>query len=142
MTGLMRRNNFFDDFFTKELFDFNNAGFAQSGITQPSVNVKDMNDAFEIQVAAPGMKKEDFTVNLERNVLTISSEKQTQNEEKDEDGNFSRREFNYSSFRRSFTLPEAVEQEKIEATYEDGLLKITVPKKEQSTRMLKTIEVK
>ena len=142
MTGLMRRNNFFDDFFTKELFDFNNAGFAQSGITQPSVNVKDMNDGFEIQVAAPGMKKEDFTVNLDRNVLTISSEKQTQNEEKDEDGNFSRREFNYSSFRRSFTLPEAVEQEKIEATYEDGLLKITVPKKEQSTRMLKTIEVK
>ncbi len=142
MTGLMRRNNFFDDFFTKELFDFNNAGFAQSGITQPSMNVKDMNDGFEIQVAAPGMKKEDFTVNLDRNVLTISSEKQTQNEEKDEDGNFSRREFNYSSFRRSFTLPEAVEQEKIEATYEDGLLKITVPKKEQSTRMLKTIEVK
>lgn len=142
MTGLMRRNNFFDDFFTKELFDFNNAGFAQSGITQPSVNVKDMNDGFEIQVAAPGMKKEDFTVNLDRNVLTISSEKQTQNEEKDEDGNFSRREFNYSSFRRSFTLPEAVEQEKIEATYEDGLLKITIPKKEQSTRMLKTIEVK
>lgn len=142
MTGLMRRNNFFDDFFTKELFDFNNAGFAQSGITQPSVNVKDMNDGFEIQVAAPGMRKEDFTVNLERNVLTISSEKQTQNEEKDEDGNFSRREFNYSSFRRSFTLPEAVEQEKIEATYEDGLLKIAVPKKEQSTRMLKTIEVK
>lgn len=142
MTGLMRRNNFFDDFFTKELFDFNSAGFAQSGITQPSVNVKDMNDGFEIQVAAPGMKKEDFTVNLDRNVLTISSEKQTQNEEKDEDGNFSRREFNYSSFRRSFTLPEAVEQEKIEATYEDGLLKITVPKKEQSTQMLKTIEVK
>lgn len=142
MTGLMRRNNFFDDFFTKELFDFNNAGFAQSGITQPSVNVKDMDEGFEIQVAAPGMKKEDFTVNLERNVLTISSEKQTQNEEKDEDGNFSRREFNYSSFRRSFTLPEAVEHENIEAAYEDGLLKITVPKKEKSTQMLKTIEVK
>ena len=134
MTGLMRRNNFFDDFFTKELFDFNNAGFAQSGITQPSVNVKDMDEGFEIQVAAPGMKKEDFTVNLERNVLTISSEKQTQNEEKDKDGNFSRREFNYSSFRRSFTLPEAVEHENIEAAYEDGLLKITVPKKE--TRFL------
>lgn len=142
MTGLMRRNNFFDDFFTKELFDFNNAGFAQSGITQPSVNVKDMDERFEIQVAAPGMKKEDFTVNLERNVLTISSEKQTQNEEKDEDGNFSRREFNYSSFRRSFTLPEAVEHENIEAAYEDGLLKITVPKKEKSMQMLKTIEVK
>ncbi len=142
MTGLMRRNNFFDDFFTKELFDFNNAGFAQSGITQPSVNVKDMDEGFEIQVAAPGMKKEDFTVNLERNVLTISSEKQTQNEEKDKDGNFSRREFNYSSFRRSFTLPEAVEHENIEAAYEDGLLKITVPKKEKSTQMLKTIEVK
>ncbi|MGV8914523.1 MAG: Hsp20/alpha crystallin family protein [Kaistella sp.] len=142
MTGLMRRNNFFDDFFTKELFDFNNAGFAQSGITQPSVNVKDMDEGFEIQVAAPGMKKEDFTVNLERNVLTISSEKQSQNEEKDEDGNFSRREFNYSSFRRSFTLPEAVEHENIEAAYEDGLLKISVPKKEKSTQMLKTIEVK
>ncbi|WP_027377606.1 Hsp20/alpha crystallin family protein [Kaistella palustris] len=142
MTGLMRRNNFFDDFFTKELFDFNNSGFSNTGITAPSVNVKDTERAFEIQVAAPGMKKDDFNVNLERDILTISSEKQAENEEKDDNGTFSRREFNYSSFQRSFTLPDVVEHENIEATYEDGILKITVPKKETQTQMQKRIEVK
>lgn len=108
----------------------------------PSVNVKELDNGFEIHVAAPGIKKEDLKINLERNVLTISSETKTENQEKDEKGAFTRREFNYSSFSRAFTLPEDAEPEKIEATYEDGILKITIPKKEVMMQNVKTIEVK
>ncbi len=142
MNNLSRRTNFFDDFFTNELLDFKRAGFSETGLTSPSVNVKEDADRFQIMVAAPGIKKENFNINLEKNILTISSENKTENEEVDENGTFTRREFNYNSFSRSFTLPETVESEKIEATYEDGILNVTVPKKEESTQVLKTIEVK
>lgn len=142
MNNLSRRTNFFDDFFTNELLDFKRAGFSETGLTSPSVNVKEDADRFQIMVAAPGIKKENFNINLEKNILTISSENKTENEEVDENGTFTRREFNYTSFSRSFTLPETVESEKIEATYEDGILNVTVPKKEESTQVLKTIEVK
>ncbi|MBH1959188.1 MAG: Hsp20/alpha crystallin family protein [Flavobacteriia bacterium] len=142
MSNLIRRNSFYDDFITKDLFEFNRPKFAQSELTLPSVNVKELDNGFEIHVAAPGIKKEDFKINLERNVLTISSESKTENEERDEKGAFTRREFNYNSFSRSFTLPEAVESEKIEAAYEDGILKITVPKKEVTMQNVKMIEVK
>lgn len=142
MSNLIRRNSFFDDFITKDLFEFNRPKFLQSELTLPSVNVKELDNGFEIHVAAPGIKKEDFKINLERNVLTISSESKTENEEKDEKGAFTRREFNYSSFSRSFTLPEAAEPDKIEAAYEDGILKIMVPKKEVTMQNVKTIEVK
>ncbi|ACU06978.1 Small heat shock protein [Flavobacteriaceae bacterium 3519-10] len=142
MSNLIRRNSFFDDFITKDLFELATPKFAKSEFTLPSVNVKEVNDGFTIEVAAPGMKKENFKLNLERNVLTISSENQAEQEEKDENGAFTRREFNYSSFTRSFTLPEIVDSEKIEASYEDGILKINVPKKEVSMQNIKTIEVK
>lgn len=142
MSNLIRRNSFFDDFMTKDLFESAIPKFANSDFTLPSVNVKEVNDGFEIQVAAPGIKKEDFKINLERNVLTISSENQTQYEAKDQDGSFTRREFNYSSFSRSFTLPEVADPAKIEAAYENGILKISVPKKNVSVQNVKTIEVK
>ncbi|OWK73723.1 heat-shock protein [Flavobacteriaceae bacterium JJC] len=141
MSNLIRRNSFFDDFITKDLFEFK-PSFNQSDLTLPSVNVKELDRGFEIHVAAPGIKKEDFKINLEQNVLTISSENSTENEEKDENGAFTRREFNYSSFSRAFTLPETADPEKIEAAYEDGILKITVPKKEVMMQNMKTIEVK
>jgi len=142
MSNLIRRNSFFDDFITKDLFDFAPTRFQKSDFTLPSVNVKEHEAGFEIQVAAPGIKKEDFKINLERNVLTISSERQSENEEKDNNGAFTRREFNYSSFSRSFTLPEVVEADRIEASYEDGILKIDVPKKEVTMQNVKTIEIK
>lgn len=142
MNNLSRRNSFFDDFFTKDLMDFNRRPFAENSLTIPSVNVKEQENGFEIQVAAPGIKKEDFKINLERNVLSISSENRSENEEVDKDGKFTRREFNYSSFSRSFTLPEMVETDRIEATYEDGILKVSVPKKEIHSLALKTIEIK
>ena len=142
MSNLIRRNSFFDDFITKDLFDFNRAGISRSELTLPAVNVKEVDNAFEIHVAAPGIKKEDFKINLERNILTISSENKTEHEEKDENGAFTRREFNYSSFSRSFTIPEVAEAERIEAVYEDGILKITVPKKEVTMQNVKTIEIR
>lgn len=142
MNNLSRRNSFFDDFFTKDLMDFNRRPFAENSLTIPSVNVKEEENGFEIQVAAPGIKKQDFKINLDRNVLSISSENKSENEEVDKDGKFTRREFNYSSFSRSFTLPEMVETDKIEATYEDGILKVSVPKKEIQSPILKTIEIK
>ena len=142
MSNLIRRNSFFDDFITKDLFDFGTPKFTKSEFTMPSVNVKEQDNGFEIHVAAPGIKKEDLKINLDRNVLTIASESKTENEEKDEQGGFTRREFNYSSFSRSFTLPEMVEPERIEASYEDGILKIMVPKKEIMMQNVKQIEIK
>ncbi|MBA5246194.1 Hsp20/alpha crystallin family protein [Marnyiella aurantia] len=142
MSNLIRRNSFFDDFITKDLFEFNRPKFSPSEATLPSVNVLEQKDSFEIQVAAPGIKKENFKIDLERNVLTVGSETREETEQKDFDGSFTRREFNYSSFSRSFTLPDSVDADRIEAAYEDGILKITVPKKDITVENIKSIEIK
>jgi HSP20 family protein len=100
--------------------------------TLPAVNVRETNDNFAIEVAAPGMKRDDFKVELDNNVLTISSQRE-EKQEQQQDENYTRREFNYQYFQRSFTLPEnKVEGEKIAARYADGILHITVPKKEEA----------
>ena len=140
MTSLMRRNsmmpvldNFFDDFFAKDLFDWSDKNFTAMGNTLPSVNVKQTGSHFEIELAAPGMKKEDFKIELDKHVLTISSEKKEEHNEEDKNGNYTRKEFNYRSFSRSFTLPaDVVESDKIEASYHDGILHLMVPKKEKA----------
>ncbi|MBP0611886.1 Hsp20 family protein [Chryseobacterium sp. cx-311] len=142
MSNLIRRNSFFDDFITKDLFEFNRPKFSPSEATLPSVNVLEQKDSFEIQVAAPGIKKENFKIDLERNVLTVGSETREETEQKDSDGSFTRREFNYSSFSRSFTLPDSVDADRIEAAYENGILKITVPKKDITVENIKSIEIK
>lgn len=94
----------------------------------PSVNILETKEAFEIELAVPGMGKDDFNINLENNVLTISSEKEMK---KDEDRNYTRREFAYGSFSRSFTLPKTVDSEKISANHQNGILSIGLPKKEE-----------
>ena len=120
-----------NDFFTDDWLNSSLANWKSSGATLPAVNVRETNDDFRIEVAAPGMKRDDFKVELDNNVLTISSERENSREEKGNDGNFTRREFSYQSFQRSFTLPEnQVEGDKIAARYVDGILQITVPKKE------------
>lgn len=122
-----------NDFFTDDWFNSSLANWRSSGATLPAVNVKETNDDFRIEVAAPGMKRDDFKVELDNNVLTISSHREDRREEKDQDNNYTRREFSYQSFQRSFTLPEdKVEGEKIAARYVDGILHITVPKKEEA----------
>ncbi len=138
MSTLIRRNNMvpvlnnlFDDFFSKDLFDWNDKNFSATGNTLPSVNVKETENDFSIELAAPGMTKEDFKIQLDKHILTISSEKREEQEEKTNNGKYTRKEFNYQSFSRSFTLPaEIVESAKIEASYKDGILNILVPKKE------------
>lgn len=123
----------FDDFFGGDWMNW--AGFNNSlaGTTLPAVNVSESNDAFKIEVAAPGMKKNDFKIDLDNNLLVISSEKEEKNEEVDKEGSFHRKEFSYQSFKRSFSLPlHAVDHEKITANYSDGILHIEIPKKEEA----------
>jgi HSP20 family protein len=101
-------------------------------VNVPAVNIKETETTFVVELAAPGKKKEDFNVELDDNVLTISSEASSENEEKDKEGKYTRKEFSYSSFKRSFTLPEIVNDYDINASYENGVLHITLPKKEEA----------
>jgi HSP20 family protein len=122
----------FNDFFTRDLWDWGLSNNSVTNTTIPSVNIKETNDNFEVEVAAPGMKKEDFRVELDGNMLTISSERSDESNEKDGE-NYSRREFSYQSFQRKFQLPkDVVDADKIEARYENGLLHLVIPKKEEA----------
>lgn len=122
-----------NDFLADDWIDSTLANWRISGGTLPAVNVMETNDDFNIEVAAPGMKRNDFKVELDNNVLTISAEREEKREQKDDKKNYTRREFSYQSFQRSFTLPEdKVEGDKIAARYVDGILHITVPKKEEA----------
>jgi HSP20 family protein len=118
----------FDDFFMPWSGWFGN----ERTMTVPAVNVAENKDDYKISVAAPGLKKSDFNIDVEGNTLTISCEKEESKEEKDE--RYSRTEYNYSSFSRSFTLPEEVIKDRIEAVYEDGVLRLTLPKTEQAKK--------
>jgi HSP20 family protein len=120
----------FDDFFKPWNEWFTNGGVLSKPLTTPAVNVVENHNEYKVNLAAPGMKKSDFEIDVEGNMLTISSEKEETKEEKDEQ--YTRKEFSYSSFSRSFSLPEDVKQDKIEAIYEDGVLKISLPKKEDA----------
>lgn len=121
--------NLFDDLFYGDLPTVFSSNFSE-GISMPKVNIKESSDAFNIEMAIPGMKKSDFEINLDNNTLSISAKNEkTQNE--DENG-YTRREFSYSSFNRDFTLPETVDDSKIDAQYEDGILNIFLPKKDEA----------
>jgi HSP20 family protein len=125
---------FFDDFFGKDIFGFNPNQQVKS---TPSVNVKENETEFTLEVAAPGLQKEDFNVSVDENVLSISAEKKTETTENNEQTKFTRKEFSYHSFKRSFTLDEeSVDADNIVAKYENGILNVHIPKK------VKTEEVK
>lgn len=118
-------DNFFGD-------DFLSGIFGQStGVSKPAVNIKEGKDSFKIEVAAPGLSKKDFKIDIDNDLLTISSEKKEENQEKDGE-KYMRREFSYCSFRRSFSLPETVDSDKIKASHKDGVLEITIPKREEA----------
>ncbi|MGF7138044.1 Hsp20/alpha crystallin family protein [Roseimarinus sediminis] len=137
MTLVRRSNNyfpsfptFFDRFFNDELMDWGSRNFSSTNTSIPAVNVKEDDTKYAIEVAAPGMKKEDFNVKLENDVLTISSEQKNETEDKQE--GYSRKEFSYQAFQRSFTLPEGhVDSDNISARYSDGILYIELPKREE-----------
>ena len=132
----------FDDFLNRDIFNWGLSNFSDTNTTIPAVNIKETSDNYEVEVAAPGMSKKDFKVVLEGNNLTISSEKATQKEQ-NEDVRYTSREFSYQSFSRTFTLQkDVVDTEKIHAKYEDGLLHLLIPKKEQSKqKQPKLIEI-
>ncbi|MFH1297358.1 MAG: Hsp20/alpha crystallin family protein [Bacteroidota bacterium] len=124
-------SNFFDsdysDFFSKRACD-------------PSANIIEKTEGFELEIAAPGLKKDDFNISLENSVLTVSSE--MEDEKMEEGKNYTRKEFSYGSFSRSFTLPKSVDTEKIKADYQDGILKIDLPKRaEAKLEMKKEIRI-
>lgn len=123
--------NFMDRFFDGELFDWNNRNFSKTNTTLPSINIKESAEGFKVEVAAPGFDKNDFKLELNNNLLTISSEKKVENETK-EGEQFTRREFSYQSFSRSFTLPQIADGEKIGASYENGILVVSIPKREEA----------
>ena len=135
---LIRTSEFFpslmDRFFNGELADWNSSNYSSGNSTLPAINVLENENEFMIDVAAPGLRKEDFKINLNNGQLTISSE---QNDEKTEEkkGKYTRREYSYQSFQRSFTLSNnLVDADKIKASYSDGILHVSLPKKEEVKR--------
>ena len=132
LTGMV--DNFFrddDDFFNQ---------WRSGKGTLPAVNINETKDAFNVEVAAPGMEKKDFKVEVENGVLCISAETKEEKEEKDD--KYTRKEFSYSSFKRSFWLPDNVDADAVKANYKDGILKISLPKTEvEETAPAKVIEI-
>jgi len=126
------RNFFGDTIFDTDLWD--------DSVSTPPANVTETKEEFRVDLSAPGLDKTDFKVEVEDDALVVRCEKEEEEEEEDED--YKRREFSYRSFYRSFPLPENVSEEKIKAKYENGMLQISIPKKEIGmTRSKKAIEV-
>ncbi len=140
LPALRRRDAFpslIDEFLGRDFFPGFFTNFSSSSM--PAVNIIEEKDDYQIEVAAPGLDKKDFKIDLDNNVLTISSEKEEQHEENED--RFMRKEFSYSSFSRSFSLPESVDAEKITATHKDGVLHLIIPKRDEAkakpTRQIK-----
>jgi HSP20 family protein len=128
-------SDLFQDLFgdsSKEKMEYKNYECA------PSANILENNQGFELQLAIPGIQKEDVKISLEKNILNVSSEKEAL--KIDEDTRFTRREFVFGTFSRSFTLPDTIDTDKIGADFKDGILKITLPKRAE-TKISKEIKI-
>ncbi|WP_257656667.1 Hsp20/alpha crystallin family protein [Parapedobacter lycopersici] len=131
------------DSWTNNLFDslFNDSFISDRLISRvPAVNIAETADAYAIELAAPGLEKGDFKINVDKDVLTISAEKKS--EQAADDRKYSKREYSYSSFTRSFTLPDSIDHSKIDAVYQDGVLKVLVGKREEAKVASRLIDVK
>ncbi|GAB4296047.1 MAG: Hsp20/alpha crystallin family protein [Marinilabiliales bacterium] len=132
----------FDDVFNSDLLDWVNKKFSVTNTTILAVNIKEDKQNIEVEVAAPGFNKDEFKIELNNSILTISSDKKVENETK-EGQQFTRKEYSYQSFSRSFSLPEIIDENKISAKYDNGILTITLPKKEEVVKKeVKKIEIK
>ena len=118
-----------DEFFGRELL---RPSFSTTGVSTPAVNIIETNDDFRLEMVAPGMKKENFNLQLQENVLTISYDHEDNREGPGRDGEYRTHEYNYHSFSRIFSIPETVESEKIQAKYEDGILNVLIPKRDDA----------
>jgi HSP20 family protein len=131
-------SNMWEDFFGRDITDLPSW---RSGTSIPAVNIEEKPNEFLVSLAAPGMKRDDFKIEVDNGLLTVSSEKEEIHEDKG--GKFTRREFSYQSFKRSFTLPEGVKTDQIEAKYADGILTIHLPKREEvKLQPARRIEIK
>lgn len=123
-------NRFYNDDLFDEIFNWNNRQVSKQRNTSPSVNIKENEDGFTLELATPGLNKKDLSIELNNDILTIASkQKEEKNETKE---NYSLREFHHQSFERSFTLPDSVNSDGIKAKYEDGILSVFIPKKEEA----------
>ena len=149
MTGIVKvqpfpATKFFSNGFLDELM---NRGIGEvlgndAQLSQPAVNVSETENSFKVEVAAPGFEKQHFTLNVENGHLIVTAKREEKTEEApSETSRFLRREFRYESFKRSFKLPVTVNQDAIGAVYESGILNITLPKKEETKPVLKSIQV-
>jgi len=129
-------NDFFnvDNFFDKPWFKKFENGF-------PAVNIAENDKNYEVEVVAPGFKKEDFKLKVDDDVLTISAESKSERKEDDNRKEYTRREYSYSSFTRSFHLPDNVKDDAIEASYKDGILQLELPKSKVQTKVTKEIAI-
>ncbi|PZX93232.1 Hsp20/alpha crystallin family protein [Flavobacterium aquariorum] len=134
-------NPLFEDFFSRDISDWADRSISAIGVNLPSVNLKETDTKLEIELAAPGLKKDDFKIEVDNNMLIISAEKEEKKESSKKD-DYVRKEFNYQSFYRSFNLPDYADENKIEATYKDGILDVVIAKKPGHTKALKSIAIK
>jgi HSP20 family protein len=129
-TGFPTFPSFIDNLMSRDWLDWSGNNFSTTNTTLPATNIMEDEEKFRIEVAAPGMEKKDFNIKLENDRLLISSERKAESDKEDE--NYYRREFSYQSFQRSFALQEnLVETDKIEAVYDNGILKVTLPKRDE-----------
>ncbi|MDR2840100.1 MAG: Hsp20/alpha crystallin family protein [Paludibacter sp.] len=130
-----------DRFFDSDTCDLANNTFSTTNTTLPAVNIKEDESAFKVELAAPGIDKEDFKIELNANALKVSSEKKVESETAEGEF-FTKREFSYQSFSRAFTLPQTADSDRIEANYEKGILTVTIPKKEDAKpKPARTIDI-
>lgn len=129
-------NGLFDEFFNRSIGDFIGSDVLMN---QPAVNILETATAFELEFAAPGFDKPDFSLNLEDGYLTVAAQRENKQEENNE--RYTRREFRFDSFKKSFKIPETVNQDAVTAVYKNGVLQVTLPKKEEATTVVKTIEI-
>jgi HSP20 family protein len=149
MTGIVKvqpfpATKFFSNGFLDELLNRGIGEFVgnDAQLSQPAVNVSEKEDSFKVEVAAPGFEKQHFTLNVENGHLIVTAKREEKTKESpSETSRFLRREFRYESFKRSFKLPVTVNQDAIAAVYESGILNITLPKKEETKSVLKSIQV-
>ena len=142
--NLVRRNsNWFpsllDEIFTENRLDTHN----YENFSIPAVNIQEKNTNFVIELAVPGLSKENFNIEVDNNILKVSAEVTSGNEENttENETKFTRKEFNYNGFKRSFTLPENINVENVNASYENGVLEITLPKKEEEKVLKRMVEI-
>ena len=136
--SIVKRNNvlfpaLMNDIFSPDWFgglESLNTEKTSRNVNVPAVNIKENDENFELELSVPGFEKDDFNIEVDDNVLTISSEVKSENETKED--TYTRREFSFSSFKRVFTLPETIDDGKINANYENGILRLSLPKKEEA----------